>query len=800
MAINKSLRMAGLAAYWSALALVFYIIQTVSIVSAGYELFPPKNITNPVEFVNFGTGSVANEIVQADIGRMLNNRNVHAMFLACSLEWMGTKYLPIPSGCSNSDASSVEDMENGTANLYFVYGRPGGFTRTFLRLPAPNRYFSLTFLGGRVSYLGKDKTLNLRIRNDSVSQEIWMNSSTDLRKSFIHRMVNKTLTESLKRVDFATEWLNGSIYTRTNDIRNSTESAGLPFPLFFGKVYRYEECDRSLFPLDIELRTEYLEGYSYTVCSSWEYFDLEHHGIVKFWYATVWTQWIFLGLLSAIGYLKYWHIFDFEENPGEGEESKPPARMKIGEFPEALTVSCVFLHRSPDRVAHLRSLFFFSLHVISMYVVPWIYYGLLFQAPYALYNQLYLLEGSGISERNEDCWKPDPVYDPLKAFIVCIVFTYCYWPLYAVEVDVCKCCASCYDDILIGLNRIVLLVYVFSNVLFLVNIIPIVIFTVVGLLISHTSISLITLTLLKIIVFDIFKITKINAAVSPKIALCKEALDAALQDLRSTAVRRLDESITLSHASVTAMQDTYSALIKNEEVVLLLLCKQFILAKESTQIPYSEVRDAASLATQRSVKDALFKKVRVCFWKHVGFSFVLSLMVIAILGSAQILLVHIGEIAELEFPLEVIIPAVTAISTFLSAFTGGNNNKENDRHKLASAKEYLLILSRITESPDLSVISESQTHYVHTDPSSPSPQNEVRPSPPPHPMRLPPSPQHNLSEGIPMQALGRAAGAGPDVIYPNPSLSSPETVLRSPPPRPEPPSRSRLNPSTNGTA
>ena len=751
------------------LALTLFIFQVTIRLSAGYELFPPENITNPVEFVNFGTGSVPNEKVQTDVGRILNSRSKQAMFLACSLEWKGIKYLPIPSGCSNSDASSVEDMEDGTANLYFVYGKPGGFTKTFLRLPAPNRYFSLTFLGGRVSYLGKDKTLNLRIRNDSVSQEIWMNSSTDLRKSFIHRMVNKTLTESLKRVDFATEWLNGSIYARTNDIQNSTESAGLPFPLFFGKVYRYEECDRSLFPLDIKLRNEYLEGYNYTVCSNWEYFDLELDGIVKFWYATVWIQWFFFAFLCVIAYWKYREIFDFEAKSGEGEERKPPACMKIGEFPKALTVSCLFLHWSPDRVAHLRSLFFFFLHAASMYLVPWIYYWLLFQAPYNYYNQLYLLEGSGISERNEDCWKPDPSYDPLKAFIVCIVFTYCYWPLYAVQVGVRIChdrskyeiwssnrktIYKIFSRTLICFNGLVFLIYVATNILFLVNIIPILVFTVVGLVISRTSIVLIVLALLKIIVFDIFKITRINAvAVSSQIARCKEALDAALQDLRSSAVKRLDESLTLSQANFAVMQDRYADLIRNEEVVLLLLCQQYILAKDRTEITYSEVRDATSPTSQKAVKDDLRGKVVNWFGTHLGVSCVLSVMVIATLGSVQILLVHIGDIADLSFPLEVIIPAVTAISAFLSAFTGGNNKKAVDHHQLASAKEYLLMLSRETIATDLGVpepapevVDDNLTAPARQDelasslpPNNPFPQTHNRRKNPPHEI-----PMHNL--------------------------------------------------------
>ena len=714
--------MAGLAfeANWSALTLV--IIQTAFVLSAGYELFPPDNITNPVEFVNFGTGSVAREQGEAEIGRILNSQKVHAIFLACSLEWKGIKYLPIPSKCSDSDASSVEDMEDGTANLYFVYGRPGGFTKTFLRLPAPNRYFSLTFLGGRVVYLRKDLIFNLRIRSDEASRHIWLRSSTDLRKSFIHRKVNQTLTEAQKRGDFSSKWLNGSIYVRSNPIRNNNESEGLEYPLFFGKVHRYEECDRSLFPLDVSQRNKYIDGYSFTVCNNWEYFDRERAVKVKFWLATVWFQWIFLSVLCIGGYWYCRVVFQGFSSKYSTIPTIGRRAMRPGEFPETLTVSCLFLEMSPDHVARRLAILIFCSHILVVCLLPCVYFALLIKVPYKLYNQLYLLEGNGISRGHEACWKPAE-FDPYKAFIVCAVFTYAYWLLYGIEMYLRNTASRNTSlvyvvtaQILGWINRLLLLIYVVINTLFIVNIVPIAIFTVVGLSITYPNISLLALTLIKIIPFDIFRLTQINATVSKENIECKAALDAAIKDLAAKA----SCTPSVNQEDFDMVQDYYASLIKHEETVLLLLCKQYILDHEdgSLEIRLPDVRNAASEDNQRCIKRKLWKRVRWAGVKYLSLATTISFIAMAILGTLQILLVHVQEVAGIDFPAGIIIPAVTAVATFMSAFSGGDTKNGAHPHQIASAKTYFLMLNPL---PTLSTAGSSRCGVGNDSNSIPSP-------------------------------------------------------------------------------
>ena len=301
---------------------------------------PQQNIENPLEVIDFGDGMTPNIEVKAKLGRILNQAQVQTVFFACSLLWNETTYLPIPRNCSKGNISSIEHMPGGKPSLYFVYGRPGDFTRTFLRLPAPNRYFSLGTLGSRVRYLDNKMTINLRVRSDNASEETLACSNADRRKSFIHKQVNITLTEALKRVNFSTGWLNGSIYISTSDIQNESQTAGLGFPLVFGKVYRFQECDRSLLPLNATLRDAYANRYNYTVCSSWRLLEGESNHVVDLWTGSAWMQLICISLAIIVGLVVFPLIIVQYNQPKEDNV------FNKGRFPNSLSVRHAFMDKT----------------------------------------------------------------------------------------------------------------------------------------------------------------------------------------------------------------------------------------------------------------------------------------------------------------------------------------------------------------------------------------------------------------------------------------------------------------------
>ena len=676
---------------------------------------PPQSISNPLEFVSFGDGSMANASAQADIGRMLTNKKIDAIFLACSLDWNGVKYLPIPKDCSNGKVMSIENIGDTEVSLYAVYGRPGDFTKTFLQLPAPNRYFSWDTMSQRAPWLRKELTINLRVRTDSLSNETWTNSTLELRKSFIHRKINETLTESLQRGSFSSAWLPGSIYLGSTNIRENSESDGPSFPLFFGTVPRYEECDRSGFPLNQELRNQYLNTsvYNFTVCSSWRYLDKENPNIVRSLRAAAYIQWIILSVLLAMicmpMSLLEKCVFIFPKKP-EPLVSEALA-SKRGKFPDSFSVLNVIKTTkaySSDSCGLCAQLFICCsrfllnnkhtcLQLFLTVVLPKMYFLFLLYLPYQWYDHNYLLDYSFTVAIAKSCWYPREHIHAFAASIVCVISNGFYIVILFVELYQPKKEHALGWQIVMSLAA---LICAPLNALLLVNLVPIVIFTMFGLVANYATYIFFLLPVTKIMIFDIFRVGNVNATISRKFAECNAAVGAAVRDLQKDAVRRLQAAASvnaLTDNAIEKAQQVCQDLLARHHKVLLLVCTQFIPEKESGQGDARKEMEPSAVATSsdETLKQELDKEVVSSWKKHIGLSFLFSMVTFAILGTLQILFVHIGEITNFKLGFSLIIPAVTAISALLERLTGRRKETIVCPHQLSSAKIYFLMMDKL---------------------------------------------------------------------------------------------------------
>ena len=169
----------GLSRCFFYIILIKNLLATVACGSSQTE--PLYGVDNPVEFIGYEDGDLDVTDAEIEIGRELTDTSIETVFVVSTLLWNNSIY--VPWNCTKPESRQVSVYDgrhlNLTIPLSYVYGKPGHFTLGFLSFPAPLRYLSLSTLSQKVAWLKKGLALRLRVRSDSTSEEIWLNSNGD---------------------------------------------------------------------------------------------------------------------------------------------------------------------------------------------------------------------------------------------------------------------------------------------------------------------------------------------------------------------------------------------------------------------------------------------------------------------------------------------------------------------------------------------------------------------------------------------------------------------------------------------
>ena len=672
------------------------------------------------------------------------------VYVACTLDWDNVTY--VPWSCPNSESQPrkviVYDDINGPVPLSYVYGKPGQFTPTYLLLPAPIHYLSLTTLSDKVRWLSRNLTLRVGIRSDNASRDIWKNSTSDLRKSFLHRLVNETLTRSYRRVARGETYLNGTIY-----IRNNGHMVGISHFVMnvYGEVPTYLHCDRSRLPLNNTLRGDTTE-YSYTVCSDWLQLTGSHswRGMLVFW--TVLSDSLLIILFIT---LAYFSVQTYRSSSLTAQTASIPstglapcdALYAAGGFPKYLTVNRLLCTRgepgdhwrdAPIIVLILSSLarhYYLLLFLAgsASYVLSACMVGIL--APYRYYDLNYLDDHSSIFAA---CWRPDQewyVWPVFWMLLASFLFSSTALTLYSMRPSVNMS------------KRMLVLVFIAVGVflalclLFLANFLSVGCLTFAGFVFQNPYTVIGVLASVKVVVFDIVKVTRINSSISSDIASCSAAADNALQDLQKASLYKVKKDVGYWTASPCVPSSDFFAdaekhgekLHAMHQRVVYLLCKKYIIDRKSSS--RMKTKTGGSTIPNKSapgepvfykhvthdLQSIILRKFGTHIIRILGVTCLLSLS----LGYLQMIFSHIGDLSPDGNDTSVIIPVATVIIGIVSSLNQASSKAVVIPAQKADAELYFLrLIAAIPPMEDDRM--STQTEGVSDDPDgSPYPADVV---------------------------------------------------------------------------
>ena len=532
----------------------------------GTSVIAPDRNDNPVEFIGFEDGDLDVTDAEVDIGRTLTDASIETVFVVSTLQFQNSTYVPWSCPQPGSGQVSVYDGNNLTIPLCYVYGKPGKFTPGYLSFPTPVRYLSLTTLAKKVAWLKKGLALRLRVRNDSISEEMWSNSTGDLRRSFIHRIVNETLTRSFQRVTRTEDYLDGAIYVRGDETIEYKGVSSLP-----GNVPKYSKCDRSHLALN-----ETADGvsYQYTVCSSWRPLEIDNTSIVIFW--TFYVQIVFLAILQCIIFvLVRLHVGG---SAWSHEERHPTVTFpnKLNPIPTSLTIMSILRARNPlprkikNSVPILQTVFILVWD-IALYLA--IYF-----APFKFFDLNYLLEDISVFST---CWLPSSVRRvlPLFWFVVSVHI------LLTLGVFLYVCCSKRTTK----LRKYMRVFLSYHFYILISGLLGVIFYTAVGLSLNYPAYFIGGLALAKVVVFDILKFTRVNISASPVVASCSAAAWQALEELQDALSAKVFETTSFGTETTDSTPsrekdaEKYSEELRQQfEDVVCQLCKKCIFNTSPT--------------------------------------------------------------------------------------------------------------------------------------------------------------------------------------------------------------------------
>ena len=494
-------------------------------VPLGTSVIAPDRNDNPVEFIGFEDGDLDVTDAEVDIGRTLTDASIETVFVVSTLQFNNSIYVPWSCTQPGSRQVSVYDGNNLTIPLSYVYGKPGKLTPDYLSFPAPLRYLSLTTLSQKVAWLKKGLALRLRVRNDSISEEMWSNSTGDLRRSFIHRIVNETLTRSFQRVTRTEDYLDGAIYVRGDE---TIEYKGVSVQP--GNVPKYSKCDRSHLALN---KTSDGVSYPYTVCSSWRPLENDSTSIKIFWtfYGLILALVILCGFFAGLASQYVGRLWLYVERHNAGAFPN-----ELDPIPTSLTIMSILRARNflllkvKNSVDILQIVFILVLDIA-------LYLATIF-APFKFFDLNYLLEDISVFST---CWQSSNVH----YMLVCFWLGVSLHILVTLDVFMEVCSSNKMKHVsnwrkwMRSFNIYLISPHFYYMV---INFFGVILYTVVGLSLNYLAICIGILALTKVVVFDILKFTRVNISVSPVVASCSAAAWQALEELQDAISAKVLET------------------------------------------------------------------------------------------------------------------------------------------------------------------------------------------------------------------------------------------------------------------
>ena len=466
-------------------------------VPLGTSVIAPDRNDNPVEFIGFEDGDLDVTDAEVDIGRTLTDASIETVFVVSTLQFENSTYVPWSCTQPGSRQVSVYDDKNLTIPLSFVYGKPGKFTPGYLSFPTPLRYLSLTTLSQKVAWLKKGLALRLRVRNDSISEEMWSNSTGDLRRSFIHRIVNETLTRSFQRVTRTEDYLDGAIYVRGDETIEYKGVSSLP-----GNVPKYSKCDRSHLALN---ETSDGVSYPYTVCSSWRPLENDNTSIVIFW--TFYGLIVFLTILCGIFAVLVSQYVGRSISLYEERHNAVTFPNELDPIPTSLTIMSIL--RARNFLPHKIKNSVYILPTIFILVLDIALYLATIFAPFKFFDLNYLLEDISVFST---CWQSSNVH----YMLVCFWLGISLHILATLGVFIDVCCSNKMKHTT-KWRKSMRSFYTYLSPHFYVmmnSFLGVIFYTVVGLSLNYLAIFIGILALAKVVVFDILKFARVKKGFS----------------------------------------------------------------------------------------------------------------------------------------------------------------------------------------------------------------------------------------------------------------------------------------------
>eukprot|EP00117_Sycon_ciliatum_P010540 scpid22612/ scgid12407/ len=492
-------------------------------------------------------------VAEASLGEKLADPELEMVHIYCILNVNNVTY--VPGYCPGSGRKAAYELKDGsgeTLPLAFVYGRNADYTETFLDIFAPTRYYSLSSLTKKVAWKAEDgQTLNFSLATDRRSQDCWQQSTSDQRLSFILRLVNRTLTSSWRRVTRG-QWLPGNIYTR----ETSEKRKGLGWPYPYGFIHRYTKCDNAYLPDDIEYDDSSLLNFS--MCSHWKPVERGARAENDLWrgvnYAclpVIYVLAIYIIFCVVFpGRIEQWLNGDenFKSGPKrtlDTDDDKPDFPNEDfmptfdGTYPRALSV----LYLASEKKKHTRCLnccgwicmlvIPVSLVIATLAFAIWINIGEGLEHGQAYDTIRPLLFDCGLSRRSFSI-----TVQASFVLLICIAFAF----RHLVKADIPALgqfwwFAHCFKYLrYIAVPMAAVALFGVVNVpSFLLNILVIFTFILIGAAINYTYYLLGFVVIVAVGLFEVFNVGRFNETLGADIALYKRACDRAYAELHSLA-------------------------------------------------------------------------------------------------------------------------------------------------------------------------------------------------------------------------------------------------------------------------
>lgn len=687
---------------WLVILLAFAGSSTkFTCLAATDDQFP--DVSNPLEFVGFERAKAGVQKAMMDFGNILNNPEIETMQIWCTLLWRDRKYIPGP--CPQDGETPIENSNLRNLSLTYVYGRPDGFTSTYLRIPAPNRFYSLTTLSSKVKWGAKERTLQLQVRNDSISDETWANSSDLQRRAFVHYVINQTLFQALTKVSesHGATFLPGTIY-----VRNHSTQVGAIFPYFFGKVDTYESCQ-------VNRRVSNLTR-PYTVCSSWERLN-DAPFILLIWDVVALFQIYLSGYIFCVYFISF--FFDLKlfgallQYLPKSRKRKTPVYMADGHFPQCLSVRNVFFGSPPltkDRQRSSRPnvcrkvafalavLLFIAVFMLLLLVASKLYYYNTFNVP-----------GVPATCFIDSAYKLSIALCTISAvFLVSFAILSCWLAFKGHSTvsnmirnggrqsNIIAACASVYTMVSAPCSFIVATVCV--------NVVIIACFTLAGVLFFWTNYIVGVLMIAFVILHFLLKVTRINATISPDIARCKVALDQANKQVRA----KMYEMGQGDARRIAKLMD-----VNINIRALLSLCHDHLQLEDeedNSNSANSANLEAANLLQEQQEADfytALAAEIKYRFCVHVGRALAYGCAAAILLGYLQVFFVHFGALTETSPATKYFLPLSFAgkfLIDSLGKWFSASLPQQKEPHLVAHARDLLEKLTAPTGAGNVSFL------------------------------------------------------------------------------------------------